>query len=328
MFLLSRKFYFVLISVFVMSFATLAKSEEVTVAYFLQWPTPNQVAQIEKTYDEMMGVSVKWVAFDTGVAMSAAMASGDVDIAYSQGVSPFVIAVSQGLPITTVGVAVSYADNDNCVVHKDTGISKENAQALEGKKVAVPFGTVPYYKVLRQFSHLGVNTNKVRLIDLPPPEGAAALSRGDVAMACGWGGAFAEMKKYGKVLMTPKELADIGVFVFDVVSVTNDFAIKHPNLVTKFLQVTEDANRDYANNPSKYLSTIAKAAEMDEANTLDNLNKFEFPTRDEQLDKWMNGSVSNFFKAVADVLKNSGDISRTLSDYSTTVDTSFLEQVK
>ncbi len=308
------------------SFASAA--DEVTVAYFLQWPTPNQVAQIEETYDKEMGVKVKWVAFDTGVAMSAAMASGDVDIAYSQGVSPFVIAVSQGLPIKTVGVAVSYADNDNCVVHRDAGITKANASALEGKKVAVPFGTVPYYKVLRQFSHLGVDHNKVNLIDLAPPDGAAALSRGDVAMACGWGGAFAEMKKYGKVLMTPAELADIGVFVFDVISVTNSFAKSHPDLLVKFLKVTEDANNAYARNPKKYLPTIAKAAEMDEAATLDNLNKFEFPTKKEQLEKWMNGSVSEFYSAVADVLKGSGDIPKTLKDYSVTVDSSYLKKVR
>ena len=63
--------------------------DEVTVAYFLEWPTPNQVAQLEQTYDDALGVPVNWVSFDTGVAMSAAMASGDVDIAYSQGLVPF-----------------------------------------------------------------------------------------------------------------------------------------------------------------------------------------------------------------------------------------------
>ncbi|MFT7584211.1 MAG: lipoprotein-anchoring transpeptidase ErfK/SrfK, partial [Cellvibrionaceae bacterium] len=71
--------------------------DEITVAYFLEWPTPNQVAQIEETYDAALGVKVNWVAFDTGVAMSAAMASGDVQIAYSQGLVPFANAVTSGL---------------------------------------------------------------------------------------------------------------------------------------------------------------------------------------------------------------------------------------
>ena len=107
--------------------------DEITVAYFLEWPTPNQVAQLEETYDEVMGVKVNWVAFDTGVAMSAAMASGDVHIAYSQGLVPFANAVTAGVEIQMVGVAVSYAENDNCVVQTDLGIGRDNATDLNGQ---------------------------------------------------------------------------------------------------------------------------------------------------------------------------------------------------
>jgi taurine transport system substrate-binding protein len=303
--------------------------DEITVAYFLEWPTANQIAQVEKWYDREMGVKVNWRAFETGVAMSAAMASGDVQIAYSQGLVPFTLAVSKGLPIKTVGIAVSYAENDNCVVHRDAGITKANAKDLEGKRVAVPFGTVPYYKLLRQFEHLGVDLNKVKLVDMPPPDGAAALSRGDLAMACGWGGSFARMKEYGKVLLTAQELQDIGIIVFDVVSVLNSFAEEHPDMVVKFLQVTEDANNAYKANPKKYLATIAKAAGMDEAGTADNLGNFVFPSRDEQLSSaWLGGTVQDFTQGVGDFLAESGDLPRALPDYGATIDDSFLKQVK
>ena len=305
------------------------KPDEITVAYFLEWPTANQVAQVEKWYDREMGLKVNWRAFETGVAMSAAMASGDVHIAYSQGLVPFTLAVSKGLPIKTVGIAVSYADNDNCVVHRDAGITKDNAKDLEGKRVAVPFGTVPYYKLLRQFEHLGVDYNKVKLVDMPPPDGAAALSRGDLAMACGWGGSFARMKEYGKVLLTAQELQDIGIIVFDVISVLNEFAADHPDLVVKFLQVTEDANNAYKADPDKYLATIAKAAGMDEAATADNLGKFVFPSRDEQLSQaWLGGTVQSFTQGVGDFLAESGDLPSALSSYAPTIDDSFLKQVK
>ena len=30
--------------------------DELNVAYFLEWPTANQVAQAEKTYDETLGL--------------------------------------------------------------------------------------------------------------------------------------------------------------------------------------------------------------------------------------------------------------------------------
>ena len=77
---------------------------------------PFEYAKQMGTYDEEMGVKVNWVSFDTGTAMSAAMASGDVQISVSQGVPPFVVAASAGQDLQILDVAVSYSDNDNCVV--------------------------------------------------------------------------------------------------------------------------------------------------------------------------------------------------------------------
>ncbi|MDZ7747656.1 MAG: hypothetical protein U5K43_01490 [Halofilum sp. (in: g-proteobacteria)] len=54
-----------------------AKPDEITVAYFLQWPTANQIAQVNEWYEEEMGVELNWRSFANGNEMSAAMASGD-----------------------------------------------------------------------------------------------------------------------------------------------------------------------------------------------------------------------------------------------------------
>ena len=53
---------------------TAAVSEELTVAYFLEWPMPFQYAKVKGLYDEALGMEINWVSFDTGTAMSAAMA--------------------------------------------------------------------------------------------------------------------------------------------------------------------------------------------------------------------------------------------------------------
>ena len=137
--------------------ASAAAQDKVTVAYFLEWPTANQVAQVDKTYDEALGVEVEWRAFGNGNEMTQAMVSGDVDIAYSQGFVPFVVGVTNGAPLKLVGIAVTYAENDLCIVRDDAGITKENAKELEGKKVATPTGNVTHYKLLKTLEHLGVD---------------------------------------------------------------------------------------------------------------------------------------------------------------------------
>ncbi|NCM97920.1 MAG: taurine ABC transporter substrate-binding protein, partial [Rhodobacterales bacterium] len=83
--------------------------DELTVAYFMEWPMPFEYAKAMGTYEQELGVKINWRAFDTGTAMSAAMASGDVQIAVSQGVPPFVIATSAGQDLQIIDVAVSYA---------------------------------------------------------------------------------------------------------------------------------------------------------------------------------------------------------------------------
>lgn len=131
--------------------------DELTVAYFLEWPMPFEYAKAMGTYEKELGIKINWRAVDTGTAMSAAMASGDEQLAVSQGVPPFVVATSAGQDLQIVDVAVSYADNDNCVARTDLETTKDNAKELEGKKVVLPVGTAAHFGFLRQMEHFGID---------------------------------------------------------------------------------------------------------------------------------------------------------------------------
>ena len=299
--------------------------DKVTVAYFLEWPTANQVAQLEKTYDEAMGVEVEWRAFGNGNEMSLAMASGNVQIAYSQGLVPWVVAVSNGQPLKLVGVAVSYAEADNCVIHADAGITQANAAELEGKKIATPIGNVTHYKLLRMLDHLGVDASKVDMVQMNGADAAVALTRGDVAAGCAFGGPLQRMKEVGAELMTAVEQEAIGIRVFDVISVTEDFANDHPELLKKFMAVTDEANAAYNANPAEFEETISTAAGMDLAATQTMLGMFSFPSAaDQKSDAWMGGTVQAFTKEVADFFAEQGQLDRALDSYDFAIDPSFL----
>lgn len=298
--------------------------DEVTVAYFMEWPMPFQYAKANGTFDAEMGVKVNWVAFDTGTAMSAAMAAGDVHFAVSQGVPPFVVATSAGQDLQIIDVAVSYSDNDNCVARSDLEITKDNVADLAGKKVAVPLGTAAHYGFLKQMAHFGIDLASLDVVDMAPPDGAAAIAQGSVDMACGYGGGLNRMKEHGNVLLTGAEKEELGILVFDVTSAPATFVAENPELVAKFLKVTADANAMWNEGSAKaeMLPVIAKDAGMDEAATERDMATFVFPSVDEQLSaKWLGGGAQEFMKGVAEVFVTAGSIPAALPSYDATVNT-------
>jgi len=304
-----------------------SSAEELTVAYFLEWPMPFQYAKEKGLYEKELGVPINWVSFDTGTAMSAAMASGDVQIAVSQGVPPFVVAASAGQDIILTDIAVSYSENDNCVVAEALEIDKNNAKELEGKQVGVPIGTAAHYGFLSQMKHFGVDITTMEIVDMAPADGAAAFAQGSLDMVCGWGGALRRMVEHGNVLLTGAEKEELGILVFDGISVPSDFAAEDSEMLTKFLKVTAEANAMWnkGENKDEMIEVIAKDAGMDVDATAATLATFTFPNVEEKLsDKWMGGNVQTFMLGVADVFQEAGSIPQALDSYVDTVDSSYL----
>lgn len=308
--------------------STASALDELVVAYFLEWPTPNQFAQHNKLYSEKMGIPVKWVSFDAGTAMSAAMASGDVHISYSQGVTPFLVATAAGQDLQVVDIAVSYSDNDNCVVRSELEIDKDNvAEELKGKKVAVPLGTAAHSGFLAQMKHFGIAESDLTIVDMAPSDSAAAFSQPntDLAMACGWGGSLRAMRQHGNVLISGAEKEAVVGKVFDVTSIPTSFGEENPEVLAKFLAITAEMNAMYAKDRAPMMDAIAKEAGMDAEGTAAVLDVFAFPTVEEQLSEgWMGGFVTEYLTNSAKALEDGGKITA-LPDYSAVVNSSYLE---
>jgi len=314
---------FIIISIlFSLTISTEAKT--VNVAYFLEWATPNQESKVKKIYDKEMGAKVRWTNFATGGQMIEAMLKGKIDIAYSPGLVPFVNAANARAPVTMVGVAVLYRmGGTRCIVSNSSGITKVNAKNLEGKKSAVPIGTMAEAVFRQIMSSLGVNYKKIKIIDMDPVDGARALVNGDVAMACLFGGqTIKKALKKGKHLLSPNEMFDIGIAGVDAILVANKFLKKNRNLVTKFIEVTNQANENYKNGKSD-IRIIAKDAAMTVAHTKKQMSGLSFPTPAEQqfyLSK--NGMTTNYLKIMGNMFATSQ--SPALKDYSKVVDISFI----
>ena len=307
-----------------LSVSAFAAADQVKVAFFLEWPTPNQEAKVKKTFDDALGVPVKWTNFTNGGAMTDAMLAGDIDISYSQGLTPFVNAVNSKAPIKLVDVAMEYGmGGTTCVTSNASGITKANASQLEGQKVAVPLGTMAEYVFIESMKVVEADRSKMEIIQMDPEEGAAALVSGDVVMACLFGGnSIKAAVAVGSRLLSVQEARDAGIQGIDITSVTDKFMKENPGMVRTFVEVTHEANAKYRAGKHD-INIIAKDAEMSVADTKDTMDGFKFLTAAETNKSMSKGGL--LMKYLEGMGKTFGTAENpTLKDYSKTVDTSFL----
>jgi taurine transport system substrate-binding protein len=157
-------------------------------------------------------------------------------IAVSQGCRHFVVAtVAPGRDLQLLDIAVSYSENDNCVVAADArdrrGQRGRRSCGQAGRGAA---GDGAHYGFLRQMEHFGVDVASLEVVDMAPPDGAAAIAQGAVDMFCGFGAALTRAKEHGNVLMTGARRRRWGILVFDVISAPPSFVNENPDLVAEF----------------------------------------------------------------------------------------------
>ena len=300
-----------------------AQEDRVRIAYFLEWPTPNLVAKADRAYEDALGVPVSWHAFDTGTQMTEALLAGRVDIAYSQGLAPFVAAVNAGAPLVAVGVAVEYPAND-CVIREGSGIDPEAPSSFAGRTVALPVATMADYSFRMMTRALGVDAASMTVVDRIPSEAAIALLDGEADLACGFGAlAMGRMTQAGPLLMDAETKRDAGIRSFDVVTARAAFARDRPALVRAFLAVTERANTTYRGTPNE-LDRLGLEAGLDRAALLRQLGDFAFPTASVQRESLLaaGGPGLEAMAVVGEAFAT--DEAPALPDYTDVIDASYL----
>jgi taurine transport system substrate-binding protein len=274
-------------------------ANEVRVAYFLEWGSPNIEDMVKGNYAKALGVPVKWTNFTNGGAMTDAMLAGDIDISYSQGLVPFINAVKSKAPIKLVDIAMEYGmGGTTCVTSNASGITKANGSELEGKKVAVPLGTMAEYVFDESMKVIGADRGKMDIIQMDPEEGAAALVSGDVVMACLFGGnSIKAALAVGTKVLTVQEARDAGILGIDITSVTTKFMKENPGMLRTFVEVTHEANDRYRAGKHD-MKALSKGSEMAVADLKGQLDGMKFLTPAETEESMTKGNLHKFLEGM------------------------------
>jgi taurine transport system substrate-binding protein len=295
-----------------------AADQEVTFAY-QDMVTPLRVLMDEGAIERETGYKVNWRKFGGGGDVVRAMASGDVQIGEA-GSSPIATAASQGMDVQLFWILDDIADAEQLVARNGTNIN--SVTDLKGKIVATPFVSTAHFQLIFALTDAGVNPKDVKILNMRPPEIAAAWERGDIDATFIWDPVLGKAKQNGKVLVSAGELSRKGRATFDGIMVDRKWAEANKLFLTKLVKLIAQKDAEYKaradawNADSPQARAIAKLTGAAPADVPGSLAAYRFLSLEEQASPaWLGGGAAKALADTAGFLKEQGRISALAPDY-------------
>jgi taurine transport system substrate-binding protein len=308
-----------------------AQTKEVTIAH-QDMIVPFRVSQAAGAVEKATGYKINWKMFGGGGDVIKAMASGEVPIGEA-GSSPATAAAAQGLDVQIVWIIDDINDAEQLVVSAKSGIN--TLADLKGKKIATPLASTAHYQLLFALNKAGVSPREVQIMNMRPPEIAAAWERGDIDGTFIWDPVLSKVRAAGaKKIISSSDVAKQGAPTFDALMVNRAWAEKNKEFMTALVREFAKADAAYKANKAKYtvdsdlVKTIAKVVGAEPKDVPAALADYGFPTAAEQAsDKWLAGGAnSGVAKAMANTaafLKEQGRITDIPKDFGKFVNPEF-----
>ena len=286
-----------------------------------------QTGEIEKA----TGYKINWRQFGGGGDVIRAMASGDVAIG-EVGSAGVATAISQGMDVELFWILEDIAAAEAMVARNGSGIN--TVADLKGKKVGVPFVSTTHFHLLYAMELAGLKRGDVQILNMRPPEIAAAWGRGDLDATFIWDPVLSTVKKNGKVIVTSGELCKKCKCTFDGLIVSKKFAAENKDFMTALVKAIAKADADYRANPKAWtadkdkVAAVAKWSGGKPEDVADAMALYGFPSLADQAGAaWLgggsNGGATKALTETAKFLKDEGRIQQVAPDYSKSVNPAF-----
>lgn len=300
--------------------------KEVTFAH-QDMMVPLRVVMESGELEKATGYKINWRMFGGGGDVIRAMASGDVQIGEA-GSSPVAAAASQGQDIQLFWILDDIADAEALIARKDRNI--KSLKDLKGKKVATPFVSTAHYQLMVALKAEGLKPGDVNVMNMRPPEIAAAWERGDIDAAFIWDPVLSKIKGNGAVLTTSGAIGAKGHPTFDGVVVNRKWAAENKDFMVALTKALAKADADYRANKAKWtadspqVKAVAKWTKADAKDVAPAMALYKFLTVEQQLSStWLGGGAAKALKDTASFLKEQGRVQEVQADYGKFVTTEF-----
>jgi len=294
------------------------------------WRWVQQSQEVEKA----TGFKINWRQFGGGGDVIRAMASGDVQLG-EVGSTGIATAISQGMDVELFWILEDIAAAEALVARNGSGVS--TIADLKGKKVGTPFVSTSHFQLLYALQKAGLKASDVQVLNMRPPEIAAAWGRGDIDATFIWDPVLSTVKKTGKVLTTSGDICKQGACTFDGLIVTRKFAKENPEFMAALVKALAKADADYRSNPKTWTGDTAKVAAVAKwsggkpEDVPDAMALYGFPSAQEQASPaWLgggaNGAAAKALTQQANFLKEQGRLTSVVPDYSKNVTTEWVSK--
>ena len=290
-----------------------AHAQEKTVTFAHQdMLVPLRLVMESGEVEKATGYKINWRMFSGGGDVIRAMASGDVQMG-EVGSSPLTAAASQGQDIKAFWVSADIADAEALVVRKGSGVN--SLKDLKGKRVGVPFVSTAHYQLMAALKHDGVAGKDLNVMNMRPPEIAAAWERGDIDATFVWDPVLSKVKAKGKVIATSGSVGKMGFPTFEAIAVNAKWAAENEAFMVAFVKALNRATEQTRAQlkgwtpDSAPIKAIAKWTKADPKDVPAAMALYRFPTAQEQLSaQWLQGGVAKAMGGTAEFLKEQGRI--------------------
>ncbi|WP_198972554.1 taurine ABC transporter substrate-binding protein [Xylophilus sp. ASV27] len=309
--------------------ASFAQTKEVTFAH-QDMLVPLRLVMESGEVEKATGYKINWRMFSGGGDVIRAMASGDVQMG-EVGSSPLTAAASQGQDVRLFWISADIADAEALVARNGSGI--EGMKDLVGKKVATPFVSTAHYQLMAGMKMDGVDARRVNVMNMRPPEIAAAWERGDIDATFIWDPVLSRIKSSGKVIATSGGIGQRGAPTFEGIVVNAKWAAANEPFMIAFVKALNRANEEYRASAASWtadspqVKAMAKWTKADPKDVLATMALYRFPTAAEQLSPtWLGGGAAKAMADTAAFLKEQGRVQAVKPDYKDFVATVYVEK--